>query len=59
MYEHSPMPKSTLTKRIEFSASHFYRNPDWDADKNRQTFGGSVANNRIVSYATGFHVGPS
>ena len=38
-FEHSPMPKSTLTKRIEFSASHFYRNPDWDADKNRQTFG--------------------
>jgi hypothetical protein len=23
------------------------------------TFDGSVANNRIVSYATGFHVGPS
>ncbi len=33
------MAKSTLTKRIEFSASHFYRNPDWDMDKNKKIFG--------------------
>ena len=33
------MAKSTLTKRIEFSASHFYRNPDWDEAKNRKIFG--------------------
>ncbi len=33
------MAKSTLTKRIEFSASHFYRNPDWDEAQNRKVFG--------------------
>ena len=33
------MAKSTLTKRIEFSASHFYRNPDWDEAQNRKIFG--------------------
>jgi len=33
------MAHSTLTKRIEFSASHFYRNPDWDEARNKQVFG--------------------
>ena len=33
------MTTSTLTKRIEFSASHFYRNPAWDAEQNLKTFG--------------------
>jgi len=35
------MPKTTLTKRIEFSASHRYHNPSWDAARNRATFGPS------------------
>jgi len=33
------MAYSTLTKRIEFSASHFYRNPDWDEAQNKHVFG--------------------
>ena len=33
------MPKSTLTKRLEFCSSHRYHNPDWDDAKNRQVFG--------------------
>ena len=33
------MPKATLTKRIEFCASHRYHNPKWDDEKNRQIFG--------------------
>ena len=33
------MPKATLTKRIEFCASHRYHNPNWDDQKNRQIFG--------------------
>lgn len=28
-----------LTKRIEFSASHRYHKPEWDAEKNRAVFG--------------------
>jgi 6-pyruvoyltetrahydropterin/6-carboxytetrahydropterin synthase len=28
-----------LTKRIEFSSSHRYHKPEWDAGKNRSTFG--------------------
>ncbi len=28
-----------LTKRIEFSSSHRYHKPEWDAAKNRSTFG--------------------
>ena len=33
------MSKATLTKRIEFCASHRYHNPDWDEAKNRLVFG--------------------
>ena len=33
------MSKSTLTKRIEFSASHRYHNDAWDAQTNQQLFG--------------------
>lgn len=33
------MPKTTLTKRLEFCSSHRYHNPDWDDAKNRQVFG--------------------
>ena len=33
------MPKATLTKRLEFSASHRYHNPKWDDAKNKQVFG--------------------
>ena len=33
------MPKATLTKRLEFSASHRYHNPKWDEAKNKQVFG--------------------
>jgi 6-pyruvoyltetrahydropterin/6-carboxytetrahydropterin synthase len=28
-----------LTRRATFSASHFYWNPDWTAEKNEQVFG--------------------
>lgn len=31
--------KATLTKRIEFCASHRYHNPAWDAETNRRVFG--------------------
>ena len=33
------MSKATLTKRIEFSASHRYHNTKWDDEKNKQIFG--------------------
>ncbi|MCZ6801317.1 MAG: 6-carboxytetrahydropterin synthase [Nitrospirae bacterium] len=33
------MSKSTLTKRIEFSASHRYHNDAWDAQTNQHKFG--------------------
>jgi len=33
------MPKATLTKRLEFCASHRYHNPNWDDAKNTQVFG--------------------
>ena len=33
------MTRSTLTKRIEFSASHRYFKPEWDEDRNRRIFG--------------------
>ena len=33
------MPKATLTKRLEFCASHRYHNPKWDDAKNKQVFG--------------------
>lgn len=33
------MTQSTLTKRIEFSASHRYFKPEWDEERNRQIFG--------------------
>ncbi len=33
------MARSTLTKRLEFSASHRYGNPAWDAKRNREVFG--------------------
>jgi len=33
------MSKATLTKRLEFCASHRYHNPQWDEAKNREIFG--------------------
>ncbi|WHZ16683.1 MAG: 6-pyruvoyl tetrahydrobiopterin synthase [Nitrospira sp.] len=33
------MSSVLLTKRIEFAASHRYHKPEWDAAKNRATFG--------------------
>ena len=33
------MGKVLLTKRIEFAASHTYRNPLWSEEKNREVFG--------------------
>ncbi|MCE3223537.1 MAG: putative 6-pyruvoyl-tetrahydropterin synthase (modular protein) [Nitrospira sp.] len=33
------MASVLLTKRIEFAASHRYHKPEWDAAKNRATFG--------------------
>ena len=33
------MTRSTLTKRIEFSASHRYFKPEWDEEHNRRVFG--------------------
>lgn len=36
---HSSMTRSTLTKRIEFSASHRYFKPEWDEERNRRVFG--------------------
>ena len=28
-----------LTRRAEFSASHYYHNPDWGPEENRRVFG--------------------
>ncbi len=28
-----------LTRRAEFSASHYYHNPDWSLEENRRVFG--------------------
>ncbi|MGH9816690.1 MAG: 6-pyruvoyl trahydropterin synthase family protein [Candidatus Acidiferrales bacterium] len=28
-----------LTRKVEFSASHFYRNPEWSEEENRRVFG--------------------
>ena len=36
------MSTSTLTKRVEFSASHRYHQKDWDTSRNRQVFGPCV-----------------
>ncbi len=33
------MVRSTLTKRVEFSASHRYINTEWDAARNQEVFG--------------------
>ncbi|MCA9481633.1 MAG: 6-carboxytetrahydropterin synthase, partial [Nitrospira sp.] len=33
------MAKATLTKRLEFCASHRYHNAAWDDAKNREVFG--------------------
>ena len=33
------MARSTLTKRIEFSASHRYFNAEWDEERNKEVFG--------------------
>ena len=33
------MPPVLLTKRIEFAAAHRYVKPQWDEQKNRDTFG--------------------
>ena len=33
------MDNVRLTKRIEFSASHRYDNPQWDEARNRAVFG--------------------
>lgn len=35
----SRQEKATLTKRVEFCASHRYHNPAWDAETNRRVFG--------------------
>jgi 6-pyruvoyltetrahydropterin/6-carboxytetrahydropterin synthase len=34
--------KRLLTKKMEFSASHRYWNPEWSAEKNREVFGKSA-----------------
>jgi 6-pyruvoyltetrahydropterin/6-carboxytetrahydropterin synthase len=34
--------KKLLTKRMEFSASHRYWNPDWSEEKNKEVFGKSA-----------------
>lgn len=55
------MATSTLTKRIEFSASHFYHNPNWDAEKNRQIFGPCCqehGHNYLLEVALGGRVDP-
>jgi len=55
------MAKSTLTKRIEFSASHFYRNPVWDETRNRQTFGACYqehGHNYLLEVTLGGRVDP-
>ncbi|MGH9794706.1 MAG: 6-carboxytetrahydropterin synthase, partial [Candidatus Acidiferrales bacterium] len=28
-----------LTRKVEFSASHFYRNAEWSEEENRRVFG--------------------
>jgi 6-pyruvoyltetrahydropterin/6-carboxytetrahydropterin synthase len=55
------MPHSTLTKRIEFSASHFYRNPDWDTKQNQKTFGACYqehGHNYLLEVTVGGRVDP-
>ena len=38
-FRSSSMARSTLTKRIEFSASHRYFKEEWDEERNRRVFG--------------------
>ena len=55
------MPYSTLTKRIEFSASHFYRNPVWDEARNKQVFGACYqehGHNYLLEVTVGGRVDP-
>lgn len=32
-------PATYLTKRVEFSAAHFYHRPEWSEEENRRVFG--------------------
>jgi 6-pyruvoyltetrahydropterin/6-carboxytetrahydropterin synthase len=33
------MPRTSLTRRIQFSAAHRYRRPEWDDARNAEVFG--------------------
>ena len=33
------MPRSTLTRRVQFAAAHRYRRPDWSDEQNATVFG--------------------
>ncbi|MDA0739450.1 MAG: 6-carboxytetrahydropterin synthase [Nitrospirae bacterium] len=55
------MAYSTLTKRIEFSASHFYRNPVWDEARNKHVFGACYqehGHNYLLEVTVGGRVDP-
>lgn len=46
-----------LTRKLEFSAAHFYHNPDWSADENRRVFGNVII--RTVTGTITFWKSPS
>ncbi len=55
------MTRSTLTKRIEFSASHRYFNAEWDEERNRRVFGPCFqehGHNYLLEVTLGGHVDP-
>ena len=33
------MPTASLTRRVTFAAAHRYRRPEWNEERNRETFG--------------------
>ena len=55
------MARSTLTKRIEFSASHRYFNAEWDEERNRRVFGAGSqehGHNYLLEVTLGGRVDP-
>ncbi len=45
--------KKLITKKVEFSASHRYWNPDWDDEKNKEIFG---KNTSPLGHGHNFHL---
>ena len=55
------MTRSTLTKRIEFSASHRYFRAEWDKERNRRVFGPCFqehGHNYLLEVTLSGHVDP-